>query len=64
MKSGRFVYMKLIALGAGLVLSLSASAPAQGVNLAGSCPAACGIKIRITGAVINEANDGILENFD
>jgi hypothetical protein len=64
MKSARFGCLKLVALVAGLALSLSASAPAQGVNLAGSCPAACGIKIRILGAVINEANDGILVKVD
>ena len=32
---------------------------AQGVNLQGGCPAACGIKIRITSAKLRERADGI-----
>ncbi len=36
----------------------------QGVSLAGACPAACGIKVHITNAVIGEATDGILVRVD
>ncbi len=46
-------------------ISLWSPGPVLGqVELAGSCPAACGIKIRITNAVINEANDGVLVKVD
>ncbi len=33
-------------------------------NLAGACPAACGIKIQITNATLTEANDGMLMNVE
>lgn len=48
----------------GLLLALLLFAPgaalAQGANLAGSCPTACGLKVQIKDAVLNEANDGML----
>jgi hypothetical protein len=48
-----------------LGISLWSPGPAFGqVELAGSCPATCGIKIRITNAVISEANDGVLVKVD
>ena len=51
-----FFFCTLIAI----TLCSSGEAFGQGVNLEGSCPAACGIKIQITNATLTEANDGML----
>ena len=48
-----------------IAISLWSSAVAVGqVQLAGVCPAACGIKIHITNATLTEANDGMLVNVE
>lgn len=48
-----------------IAINLWSPAVAVGqTQLAGVCPAACGIKIRITNATLTEANDGMLVNVE
>lgn len=55
----------LLFLGALIAINLWSPAVAVGqTQLAGVCPAACGIKIRITSANLTEANDGMLVNVE
>ncbi len=64
----KFVRTKFLLLGVSCIALVgcffSAKTMAQGVNLIGVCPAACGVKIQITNAVITEANDGVLIKVD
>lgn len=47
-----------------LLCCCTGQAAAQGVSLAGACPAACGVSLRITDAQVTEASDGVLVKVD
>jgi hypothetical protein len=47
-----------------IAINLWSPAVAGQTQLAGICPAACGIKLRITSATLTEANDGMLVNVE